>query len=90
MSGCSGLTLLKDAKMKAHHVKAIQKSLHFTSRIMLLKGIVAGSVTALAVFGITTPFIGPLLHIAPHHSAVAGGIVATIGGLAGAALATRT
>jgi len=74
--------------MKKQHVETLRKSLHFTSRVLFLKGIVAGSVTALAVFGVATPYIGPFLHIAPH-SAVAHGIVATVGGLVGAALAAK-
>ena len=81
---------MKDAnKMKAHHVQAIEKSRHVISRILLLKGIVAGSVTALAVFGIVVPVLSPLFGIPAHPSAFTGGIVATIGGLAGAAIAAK-
>lgn len=75
--------------MKAHHITAIRKSLHFTSRILLLKGIVAGSVTALALFGVMVPILGPLFGVHPHATAVTGGVVATVGGILGAALAAR-
>lgn len=82
--------------MHARWMAALAKTTHLTSktldfakRILIIKGMVAGSVAALALFGIAVPYLGPLLHIQPHPTAFNGGIVAAAGAIFGAIAAAR-
>ena len=66
------------------HATAIHRGLRAVSFVMLLKGIVGGSVATLALFGVIVPYLG-LQPTLGHEGAAAG-----IGAVIGAFLAFRS
>jgi len=74
--------------MKERTLKAVHKTLKATRYALMLKGAVGGSVAALALFGITVPYIAPYVGV-PHPGAFGGGIAATIGAVLGVVAASK-
>lgn len=75
--------------MKEKTRKVVQKTIRATSYALILKGAVGGSVAALALFGIAVPWIAPFFGVASHPTPFSGGVVATIGAIAGVVAAAK-
>ena len=67
--------------------REFHRLLKATSLVLVIKGAVAGSVTMLALLGVSVPVLGPWLGIEATN--FSGGVAATVGAVLGAIAAFR-